>query len=85
MNVLSLFDGISCARVALDFADITVNNYYACEIEKNAMKVSKKNYPDIISLGNVLDLKKDMIKERIDLLIGGSPCQDLSIAKIQNI
>ena len=81
MNVLSLFDGISCARVALDVAGITVNNYYACEIEKNAMKVSKKNYPDIISLGSVLDLKKDMIKEPIDLLIGGSPCQDLSIAK----
>jgi DNA (cytosine-5)-methyltransferase 3A len=81
MNILSLFDGISCARVALDVAGIPVNNYYSCEIEKNAMKVSKKNYPDIISLGNVLDLKKDMIKEPIDLLIGGSPCQDLSIAK----
>ncbi len=81
MNVLSLFDGISCARVALDVAGIPVNNYYACEIEKNAMKVSKKNYPDIISLGSVLDFKKYMIKEPIDLLIGGSPCQDLSIAK----
>ena len=81
MNVLSLFDGISCARVALDVADITVNKYYACEIEKNAIKVSKNNYPDIISLGSVIDFKKDMIKEPIDLLIGGSPCQDLSIAK----
>ena len=81
MNVLSLFDGISCARVALDVADISVNKYYACEIEKNAIKVSKKNYPDVISLGSVLDFKKDMIKEPIDLLIGGSPCQDLSIAK----
>jgi len=81
MNILSLFDGISCARVALDVADIPVNKYYSCEIEKNAMKVSKKNYPDIISLGSVLDFKKDMIKEPIDLLIGGSPCQDLSIAK----
>ena len=81
MNVLSLFDGISCARVALDVACIPVNKYYACEIEKNAMKVSKKNYPDIIPLGSVLDFNKDMIKEPIDLLIGGSPCQDLSIAK----
>ena len=81
MNILSLFDGISCARVALDVADISVNKYYACEIEKNAMKVSKKNYPDIISLGSVIDFQKDMIKEPIDLLIGGSPCQDLSIAK----
>lgn len=81
MNVLSLFDGISCARVALDVAGIQVNKYYASEIEKNAIKVSKKNYPDIISLGSVIDLKKDMIKEPIDLLVGGSPCQDLSIAK----
>ena len=81
MNILSLFDGISCARVALDVASISVNKYYACEIEKNAMKVSKKNYPDIISLGSVIDFNKDMIKEPIDLLIGGSPCQDLSIAK----
>jgi DNA-cytosine methyltransferase len=81
MNVLSLFDGISCARVALDVAGIPVNNYYACEIDKNAIKVSKNNYPNIISLGDVLNFKKDMIKEPIDLLIGGSPCQDLSIAK----
>ena len=81
MNVLSLFDGISCARVALNVANKSVNKYYACEIDKNAIKVSKKNYPDVISLGSVLDLKKDMIKEPIDLLIGGSPCQDLSIAK----
>ena len=81
MNILSLFDGISCARVALDVAGIPVNKYYACEIEKNAMKVSKKNYPDIISLGSVIDFNKDMIQEPIDLLVAGSPCQDLSIAK----
>jgi len=81
MNILSLFDGISCARVALDVAGIPVNKYYSCEIEKNAIKVSKKNYPDIISLGSVIDFQKDMIKEPIDLLIGGSPCQDLSIIK----
>ncbi len=81
MNVLSLFDGISCAMVALERAGIPVNKYYSCEIEKNAMKVSKKNYPDIISLGSVIDFNKDMITEPIDLLIAGSPCQDLSIAK----
>lgn len=86
MNVLSLFDGISCARVALDVAGIQVNKYYASEIEKNAMKVSKKNYPDIISLGSVLDLKTiplgvGGVSPQIDLLIGGSPCTDLSIAK----
>jgi len=81
MNVLSLFDGISCARFALDVACIPVNKYYASEIEKNAIIVSKKNFPDIISLGSVIDFQKDMIKEPIDLLVAGSPCQDLSIAK----
>jgi len=81
MNVLSLFDGISCARVALQYANIEVNKYYSCEIDKYAINISKKNYPTIISLGSVIDFKKEMIKEEIDLLIGGSPCQDLSIAK----
>lgn len=81
MNILSLFDGISVARFALDLADIKVNKYYCSEIDKPAMIISKKNYPNNISLGNVLNLTKDMIKEPIDLLIAGSPCQDLSIAK----
>jgi DNA-cytosine methyltransferase len=79
MNVLSLFDGISCCRVALARVGIEVKNYYASEIEKNAMKVSAKNYPDIIQVGSVVDLKS--VPEPIDLLVGGSPCQDLSIAK----
>jgi DNA-cytosine methyltransferase len=78
MNVLSLFDGISCARVALDRAGIEVNAYMASEIDKNAIKVSEKNYPDIIRVGSVVDLS---VEGEIDLLIGGSPCQDLSIAK----
>ena len=78
MNVLSLFDGISCARVALDRAGIEVNAYMASEIDKNAIKVSEKNYPDIIRVGNVVGLE---VEGQIDLLIGGSPCQDLSIAK----
>ena len=78
MNVLSLFDGISCARVALDRAGIEVNCYLASEIDKNAIKVSEKNYPDIIRVGSVVDLS---VEGEIDLLIGGSPCQDLSIAK----
>ena len=81
MNVLSLFDGISCARVALDYAGIPVNKYYSSEIDKFAIEVSNNNYPDIVRLGSVVDFKKDMVKEPIDLLIGGSPCQDLSIAK----
>ena len=78
MNVLSLFDGISCARVALDRAGIEVNAYMASEIDKNAIKVSEKNYPDIIRVGSVVDLE---VEGQVDLLIGGSPCTDLSIAK----
>lgn len=78
MRVLSLFDGISCARVALERAGIEVEAYYASEIDKHAIAVSKKNYPDIIQLGSVVGL---VPPEEIDLLIGGSPCQDLSIAK----
>jgi DNA (cytosine-5)-methyltransferase 3A len=79
MNVLSLFDGISCARVALDRAGIKVSKYYACEIEKNAIKVSQKNYPQIVQLGDVRNVHT--LDEAIHLLIGGSPCTDLSIAK----
>jgi DNA (cytosine-5)-methyltransferase 3A len=78
MNVLSLFDGISCARVALDRAGIEVNAYMSAEIDKNAIKVSEKNYPDIIRVGSVVGLE---VEGQVDLLIGGSPCQDLSIAK----
>jgi len=78
MNVLSLFDGISCARVALDRAGIEVNAYMSSEIDKNAIKVSDKNYPDIIRVGSVVGLE---VEGHVDLLIGGSPCQDLSIAK----
>jgi len=75
MRVLSLFDGISCARVALE--GTPVETYYACEIDKNAIKVSTKNYPDIVQLGDVRNVKGFPV----DLLVGGSPCTDLSIAK----
>jgi site-specific DNA-cytosine methylase len=78
MRVLSLFDGISCARVALDRAGIQVSEYLASEIDKHAIAVSTKNYPDITRLGDVREVKD---VGPIDLLIGGSPCQDLSIAK----
>lgn len=78
MNVLSLFDGISCARLALDRAGIPVETYYACEIDKHAIAVSTKNYPDIVRLG---DVRTATLPPSVDLLIGGSPCQDLSIAK----
>jgi DNA (cytosine-5)-methyltransferase 3A len=78
MNVLSLFDGISCAKVALERAKINIKSYTACEIDKYAIQVSKKNHPTVTHIGNVEDLK-DAIP--VDILIGGSPCQDLSIAK----
>lgn len=91
MKVLSLFDGISCARVALERAGIPVEAYYASEIDKYAIQVSQKNYPDIKHIGSVTRLKlwdgnptaiDFYYKEGdVDLLIGGSPCQDLSIAK----
>jgi DNA (cytosine-5)-methyltransferase 3A len=79
MNVLSLFDGISCARVSFDRAKIPVKTYFACEIDKHAIKVSETNYPDIVRLGDVRTLHT--LDEPIDLLVGGSPCTDLSIAK----
>lgn len=82
MNVLSLFDGISCGRVALDRAGVPVEKYFAYEIEQNAIKVSRKNYPDIIQCGDVMTADFTQYKN-IDLLIGGSPCQSLSIVQSQ--
>jgi len=77
--VLSLFDGISCGRVALERAGIKVTRYYASEIDSHAIKISKKNYPDIIHLGDVKNWREwDLPK--IDLIIGGSPCQGFSFA-----
>lgn len=80
MNVLSLFDGISCGMVALERAGIKVDKYYASEIEPNAIKISQKNYPNIIQLGDITKITEEMLQSimPIDLLIGGSPCQDLS-------
>lgn len=80
MRVLSLFDGISCARVALDRLGVGVSAYYASEIDKYAIQVSKSHWPDIIQVGGVQDIMPSDYKD-IDLLIGGSPCQDLSVAK----
>ena len=79
MRVLSLFDGIACGRLALKRANIPVGVYYASEIDKNAIKVAKTNFPDIIEVGDVTKLKFEAFKGQIDLLIGGSPCQNLSI------
>lgn len=79
MRVLSLFDGVSCARVALDRAGLLVSAYLACEIDPHAIKVSQRNFPDIQHLGDVRGVTQ--VDGPIDLLIGGSPCTDLSIAK----
>ena len=84
LRVLSLFDGISCGMVALERAGIPVEKYYASEIDKYAMKVSQKNYPQIIQLGDIEDINRETIKElgHIDLIIGGSPCQGLSSSNV---
>ena len=80
MKVLSLFDGISCGMVALQRAGIKVERYVAYEIEENAIKVSKFNYPEIEHKGDVF--KADYSKDKdFDLLIGGSPCTYWSIAR----
>ncbi len=79
MNVLSLFDGMSCGQIALNKSNIKIDKYYASEIETHAMKVTQSNYPDTIQVGDVTKLNsQDYL--HIDLLIGGSPCQGFSTA-----
>lgn len=79
MNVLSLFDGMSCGQQALERAGIKVDNYFASEIDKHAIKVTMANYPNTIQLGSVIDVDGYSLP-KIDLLIGGSPCQSFSFA-----
>lgn len=84
MKVLSLFDGISIAQQALKELNIPVEKYYASEIDKYAIKITQNNFPNTIQLGDVRNISinnNHFIDKDIDLLIGGSPCQDLSIAK----
>ena len=79
MNILSLFDGISCGRVALERAKMPITKYYASEVDKYAIQIAKKNYPNTIHIGDVTKVfAKNLPK--IDLLIGGSPCQGFSFA-----
>jgi len=96
MNVLSLFDGMSCGRIALERCGFKVENYFASEIDKYAIQVAKANYPDTIHMGDVtklktkdgrlcvahngVDLEKGFFRHTIDILIGGSPCQGFSFA-----
>lgn len=80
MNVLSLFDGMSCGQIALDQLGIKVDNYFASEIDKYAIEVAQNNYPNTIQVGGVEFVTKEMINHKIDLLYGGSPCQSFSRA-----
>ncbi|HIT90592.1 MAG TPA: DNA cytosine methyltransferase, partial [Candidatus Merdenecus merdavium] len=89
MNVLSLCDGMSCGRIAMERAGVKVNRYYASEIKEIAIRVTKDNYPDTIHIGDVKSIKfdrgllqteKGYFSTKIDLVIFGSPCQTFSVA-----
>lgn len=79
LNVLSLFDGISGGQLALQRAGVDYDTYYSSEIDQHAINVTQKNFPDTIQLGDVLDIDFSTLP-KIDLLIGGSPCQSFSFA-----
>lgn len=79
MNVLSLFDGMSCGQIALNRLGFKIDNYFAAEIDKHAIIVTQANYPSTIQLGDITKIKGKDLPE-IDLLIGGSPCQGFSFA-----
>ena len=79
MNVLSLFDGMSCGQIALDRLGIEVDTYYASEIDKYAIAVAKENYPDTIHVGDITQLDPKDFQD-IDLVLAGSPCQGFSFA-----
>ena len=89
MNVLSLFDGVSCGRIALDRLGVKPTHYFASEIDKNAIKCSKANWSDITHIGDVTKVRYENgvlytengeYEVEIDLIIGGSPCQSFSAA-----
>jgi DNA (cytosine-5)-methyltransferase 3A len=77
INVLSLFDGISCGQVALERVGIKVDNYFASEINSKSIWITQNNYPDTIQIGDIKKVKSENLP-KIDLLMGGSPCQDFS-------
>jgi len=76
MNVLSLFDGMSCGQIALERAKIKVSNYFSSEIDKFAIQVTQNNYQNTIQIGDVTKVKATHLP-KINLLLGGSPCKDL--------
>lgn len=95
MKILSLFDGISCGQIALERVGIKVDKYYASEIKKHAIEVTKEHYPNTIHIGDVTKVSYSngvLYTENgnfevgnIDLLIGGSPCQNFSIASVSQL
>ena len=81
MNVLSLFDGMSCGQIALNRAGVKYDKYFASEVDKYAIKVAQANYPHTHQMGDVKQVQKSyFIDDPIDLLMGGSPCQGFSVA-----
>ena len=81
LNILSLFDGISCGQVALQRAGIKVNKYYASEIEQHSIAITQYNFPDTIQLGDINNWREWNIDlNTVDVVIGGSPCQGLTFA-----
>jgi site-specific DNA-cytosine methylase len=79
MNIVSYYDGMSCGQIALEKVGVAIDNYFAYEIDKYAMEITQKNYPNTKQMGSVLDVDFDSLP-KIDLLIGGSPCQGFSTA-----
>lgn len=77
MNVLSLFDGMSCGQIALNRAGIKYDNYFASEVDKHAIGVTQHNYPNTVQLGDVTKVTADNLPQ-IDLLIGGSLVRGLA-------
>ncbi len=80
VNTLSLFDGMSCCQLALNDAGIKIGNYYASEVDKNAIKQTQYAFPNTIQLGDVSKINGKNLAGKIDLLAGGSPCTDFSFA-----
>ena len=79
MKVLSLFDGMSCGQLALTQLGIKIDKYYASEIDKYAIQITQKNFPDTIQIGDVCNIKSEDYKD-VDLILAGSPCQGFSFA-----
>lgn len=79
MKVLSLFDGMSCGQIALNRLGIKVDTYYASEIDKYAMEITQKNFPETIQIGDVCAVRGEDYQD-VDLILAGSPCQGFSFA-----